>query len=51
MSEHYETQETLYPHELLYKTRSGVIFSLFAIGFILSIFVNTFVLFFITGDL
>jgi len=33
--------ETLYPHELLYKTRSGVIFSLFVIGFILSIIVNT----------
>lgn len=51
MAEMIKSCETLYPHELLYKTRSGVAFSLFVIGLILSVIVNIITVFLITGDL
>jgi hypothetical protein len=51
MAELEKSCETLYPHELLYKTRIGMVFSFFMIGIILSVIVNLLTIFLITGDL
>lgn len=49
MKEMAEPQESLYPHELLYKTRLGCTISFFIIGTILSMILLNLTEFLITG--
>jgi hypothetical protein len=50
MKQMAELNETLYPHELLYKTNTGWLISFFTIGIILSAILHKLTIFLITGD-